>query len=143
MSSNPSRRNGRRPDHPDEPYNVGYCRPPLHSRFKPGQSGNPRGRPKGPKGIEQVLRQALERRVPDPRGGRRKISMLQLIVESLVVGAAKRDPRMLRLLIGLLDRHGEREADAANCEELDVTDREILEQYLASLQADQAGGQQQ
>ncbi len=27
------------------PYDVGYCRPPLHSRFKKGQSGNPGGRP--------------------------------------------------------------------------------------------------
>jgi len=30
-------------------YDVGYGKPPAHSRFKPGQSGNPRGRPKGVK----------------------------------------------------------------------------------------------
>jgi hypothetical protein len=28
-------------------YEVGYGRPPIHTRFKPGQSGNPAGRPKG------------------------------------------------------------------------------------------------
>lgn len=28
---------------------VGYCDPPKHSRFKPGQSGNPAGGPKGPR----------------------------------------------------------------------------------------------
>jgi hypothetical protein len=28
-------------------YPVGYRKPPVHSRFKKGQSGNPRGRPKG------------------------------------------------------------------------------------------------
>ncbi len=27
-------------------YEVGYGKPPKHSRFKPGQSGNPNGRPK-------------------------------------------------------------------------------------------------
>lgn len=32
---------------PDLSYRVGYGRPPLHSRFKQGQSGNPSGRPKG------------------------------------------------------------------------------------------------
>src|SRR3954468_3734508 len=76
---------------------VGYGRPPRATRFKPGQSGNPRGRPKGAKSLDQVLRTALDRRVPDPRrGGRHTVRMLDLIVEGLVVGAAKRDPRMVR-----------------------------------------------
>jgi hypothetical protein len=30
----------------DHPYQIGRGRPPLHSRFKPGQSGNPHGRPR-------------------------------------------------------------------------------------------------
>jgi hypothetical protein len=36
-------------DHEDEPnnYHVGYGRPPRHTQFKPGRSGNPAGRPKG------------------------------------------------------------------------------------------------
>lgn len=28
-------------------YTVGYRKPPIHSRFRKGQSGNPRGRPRG------------------------------------------------------------------------------------------------
>jgi len=32
---------------PDHDYEVGYGRPPVHARFRPGQSGNPKGRPKG------------------------------------------------------------------------------------------------
>jgi hypothetical protein len=142
MSSRPSGGNGRRAQPPDEPYQVGYCMPPLHSRFKPGQSGNTRGRPKGPKSLEQVLRHALERRVPDPRGGGHMITMLELIAESLVVGAAKGDTRKIRLLIALLDSFRDSEAGEANCQELDATDREILEQYIASLEADQAGNEE-
>ncbi|MGK7651962.1 DUF5681 domain-containing protein [Roseovarius sp. B08] len=33
----------------DADYEVGYAKPPANTRFKPGQSGNPKGRPKGAK----------------------------------------------------------------------------------------------
>src|SRR5438045_2771148 len=40
-------------------YAVGYCRPPLHTRFKPGQSGNPSGRVKGSKNLKSLFHQTL------------------------------------------------------------------------------------
>ena|SRR6202035_3656812 len=33
-------------DNSDEGYKIGYGKPPKHSRFKKGKSGNPKGRPK-------------------------------------------------------------------------------------------------
>ena len=40
-------------------YAVGYGKPPQHSRFKPGRSGNPKGRPKGqPTASETFMREA-------------------------------------------------------------------------------------
>jgi hypothetical protein len=116
---------------PDE--RVGFCRPPVGSQFKPGQSGNPRGRPKGSKGIDQVLRQALERRVPDPRGGRRTVRMLDIIVDGIVLSAARRDPRMLRLLLTLIDRYGPSEPQRVDFNELREGDRQILEEFIASI----------
>lgn len=35
----------KKPTNPAKPYTVGYCKPPLHSRFQPGHSGNDKGRP--------------------------------------------------------------------------------------------------
>jgi hypothetical protein len=45
------------PLHPgyEEAAAVGYCKPPLHTRFKKGQSGNPRGHAKGAKNLASVL----------------------------------------------------------------------------------------
>ena len=49
---------------------VGYRRPPLHSRFKPGQSGNPRGRPKGSLNFATDLKNTLLAPVALNDGGR-------------------------------------------------------------------------
>jgi hypothetical protein len=43
----PQRRNG--------DYEVGFSKPPKRSQFKPGTSGNPRGRPKGRKNLETEI----------------------------------------------------------------------------------------
>ena len=40
-------------------YSVGYGKPPKHSQFKPGQSGNPRGRPKKVMAFAEALEKEL------------------------------------------------------------------------------------
>ena len=39
----------------DDP--VGYKRPPINTRFKPGTSGNPQGRPTGVRNFKTELRE--------------------------------------------------------------------------------------
>jgi hypothetical protein len=53
-------------------YGVGYGKPPAHSRFKKGQSGNGKGRPKKSKSFIELLADALEKRVVVQEGGHRK-----------------------------------------------------------------------
>jgi S-adenosylmethionine/arginine decarboxylase-like enzyme len=45
---------------------VGYGKPPLHTRFKKGQSGNPRGRPRGAKNLSTLVSDALDQTVVVP-----------------------------------------------------------------------------
>ncbi|WP_426052218.1 DUF5681 domain-containing protein [Brevundimonas sp. SL161] len=52
-------------------YDVGYGRPPQATRFKTGQSGNPKGRPKGAHNLHTLLSDAMQTRVPVTIEGRR------------------------------------------------------------------------
>lgn len=54
-------------------YEVGYCKPPKHTQFKPGQSGNPKGRPKiGTTTLSGSLLKVLRQRVRVTVNGKRK-----------------------------------------------------------------------
>lgn len=41
-------------------YAVGYGKPPQASRFRKGQSGNPKGRPPGARGLTTLARKVLD-----------------------------------------------------------------------------------
>ena len=84
-------------------YKVGYKKPPLHSRFKKGRSGNPRGRPRGAKNFSTVLNDALNQRVVVTENGRRrKISKRELGIRQLVDKFAMAEVQATRLLLGLM-----------------------------------------
>ena len=100
---------------PPGDYEVGYAKPPTHTRFKPGQSGNPRGRAKGARDLKTVMEQALRNEflqtVTVVEGGKsRTLTKLQLIATSNVNKAAKGDARALRELLNLAHRPGLLEA---------------------------------
>src|SRR5438045_7456742 len=89
-----------RPPMPDDPkteYEVGYGRPPRHTRFEKGRSGNPEGRPPGAKNLKTLLAEALnETVIVTENGGRRKITKRAAIVTQLVNRSAKPDLRALK-----------------------------------------------
>lgn len=90
----------------DEP--VGYRRPPKHSQFKPGQSGNPHGRKPGTKGAAQVLASILNEKVTVVvKGRRRKITMLEAVTKQLVNKAGGGDAQSSKLLFGLITGFGD------------------------------------
>src|SRR5712671_3028707 len=95
----------RRPMPPDNErdYEVGYGKPPRHTRFKRGRSGNPRGRPPGSKNLPTLLSEALnEPVIVAENGGRRKISKRQAIIKQLVNQSAKADWRATKILLSII-----------------------------------------
>ena len=90
---------------------VGYRNPPEHTRFKKGQSGNPRGRPKGTLNLATVLARTLrERVVVNENGQRRVLTKLEAAIKQLVNKAASGDLAALRHLAGLVQSAEEQAA---------------------------------
>src|SRR6266446_5725047 len=97
-----------------EPYTVGYCRPPLHSRFKPGQSGNPKGRPRQSRNLRTIVKQVLSEDMQIREGGRlRRMSAMEALVRTLRARAFKGDSKALASLIVLARLSGLTESDEA------------------------------
>ena len=51
---------------------TGYGNPPKHTQFKPGQSGNPAGRPKGAKNLKTDLEEEMRELIVVREGGNTK-----------------------------------------------------------------------
>ena len=82
-------------------YEVGRGKPPVHTRFKKGQSGNPRG-PR-PKNLPALLVDALnEKVVVTIDGERREITKREAIATQLVNKSTSADLRATKLLIDML-----------------------------------------
>jgi hypothetical protein len=82
----------------DDP--IGYKKPPRASQFKPGRSGNPKGRPKGSKNLSTIIQQELNAPVVvNENGKRRKISKREAIAKQLVNKAAAGDAKAIPILL--------------------------------------------
>lgn len=97
-------------------YDVGYGKPPQDTRFKPGQSGNPKGRPKGAKNLATIVDNAINEKVfVIENGRRRKRSKMEVAITQLTNKAATGDQKALTLLLPLVQIiEGRAEIDAAS-----------------------------
>src|ERR1043165_5551598 len=90
------------------PGEVGYKRPPLHTRFKPGQSGNPSGRAKGSQNLKTLFNKILREQVSLREGADvRKVTKAEAILRGLVIGALRGDTRAMGSLLRLAEQVGQ------------------------------------
>jgi len=107
---------------------VGYGRPPVNRQFKPGQSGNPRGRPKGSKNLATTFAEVLSRRIKvrDKNGKIRMLTKLEAIIESISNKALGGDANAFAKVIQLAEKF-----DMFN--RLTVNHREVINSALLEL----------
>lgn len=88
----------------DDEEAVGYKRPPRHSQFQKGQSGNPRGRPRG-SGVRSALEKLLDRTVTATIDGeRRKVPLTEALVLQLAQRALAGDIPASREILRIADQ---------------------------------------
>jgi Family of unknown function (DUF5681) len=120
-------------DESNRNYDVGYGKPPRHSQFGKGHSGNPRGRAKGSRNLSTLLDGALNERVIVSENGKRKrITKREAILKQLVNKAASGDPKSIQMLFTEI-RLAEGRQPSAEPMLLDETDREVIRQLYQRL----------
>ena len=112
-------------------YETGYRKPPKHTRFTKGQSGNPRGRPKGTQNLRTDLSEELSELIRVREGDHEiTVSKQRALLKTLTARALKGDTRAAQLVLDLVWRVIEREATPEPVAELTPEDQAILDDWF-------------
>jgi hypothetical protein len=115
-------------------YEVGYGRPPRDHQFKPGKSGNPKGRPKGAKSEASIWQTRLNEKIEVREGRRvRRITVLEAILLRCIEGALKGNIKTASFVLG---RFAAAQAgETQEIGEMSKDDLEVVAAYASRLEA--------
>jgi hypothetical protein len=128
-----------RPRKPSGGEQVGYRKPPRRTQFKRGQSGNPKGRPRGSRNFRTDVKSTLNQVVKVKDAGKaRKISAQEAALLRLRERALNGNPRALDRLLSLAQAHNNDEQEPIGAS-LSADDMQILEVFLSRVSSGAAG----
>ena len=115
-------------------YETGYGKPPKSSRFKPGQSGNRKGRPKGSKNTYNLLNEILSQKITIKENDENiKISKKAAILTQLINKGVKGDVKAIATLLPhILMADIKEEEKEAVLASLNQDDKAIIEMYMSN-----------
>jgi hypothetical protein len=109
-------------------YPVGYGKPPEHTRFKKGHTGNPQGRPRRAKNLATLLGAALDGKVTvTEHGRRRRITKREAMIAQLVNRSAQADLKAMAIVLGMMQEIERRTGASAEPASLTEADRQVLQ----------------
>ena len=112
---------------------VGYGKPPKANQFKPGKSGNPKGRPKGARSEASMLVELLNRKIEIRQNGKvRKITILEGILHKLAEDSLKGNTKSAAFV---LNRLAAIASTASTEPEVNPDDKAVLDAYLRNFQS--------
>ncbi len=113
-------------------YKIGYGKPPRHTQFRKGQSGNPNGRSKGVVNFKTDMLEELSEKVTVNEGGKPKqVTKQRAFVKRMTNNAIQGNPRSETTLLNALDRSNLIDNDDVNAKPLNDDEQSMLERWFA------------
>ncbi len=114
---------------------VGYGKPPKSSQFRPGQSGNPKGRPKGARNFKTEVREVMKTRMTVTQNGKQKrITTRKAMVLRLTEKALSGNNQSMRMWLDLARDYDEDEVDSI-AKSMSPDDASILEMFAEKIRS--------